>query len=183
MNNIIDGRKVSVDLKNSIKEEIKNNGYTPSLYVIQIGDNKASNIYISNKKKACIEVGIDFNLIKFNDSISEDLVINEIKRLNYDLSVNGIIVQLPLPIGFDAGKIVNTINPIKDVDGLTYQNVGNLCLENDCLVSCTPLGVMELLKYYNVDLKYKNVCIIGRSNLVGKPLIQLLLKEDATVSI
>ena len=90
---------------------------------------------------------------------------------------------MPLPFGFDEGKIINAINPLKDVDGLTYPNVGNLVLENDCLVPCTPLGVMELLKYYKVNLKGKNVCLVGRSNLVGKPLIQLLLKEDATLSI
>lgn len=183
MNNIIDGLKVSLNIKEEIKNQILNENITPSLVVIQIGDNKASNIYIRNKMKACEEVGIKFEHIKFNETISEELVINEIKRLNDDISVNGILVQLPLPLGFDEGKIINTINPLKDVDGLTYQNVGNLVLENDSLVSCTPLGVMELLKAYNVELEGKNVCIIGRSNLVGKPLIQLLLRENATVSI
>lgn len=183
MNNIIDGLKVSLNIKEEIKNQILKENITPSLVVIQVGDNKASNIYIRNKMKACNEVGIKFEHIKFNETISEELVINEIKRLNDDISVNGILVQLPLPLGFDEGKIINTINPLKDVDGLTYQNVGNLVLENDSLVSCTPLGVMELLKAYNVELEGKNVCIIGRSNLVGKPLIQLLLKENATVSI
>lgn len=183
MNNIIDGFKVSLNIKEEIKNKILKENITPSLVVIQIGDNKASNIYIRNKMKACQEVGIKFEHIKFNEAISEELVINEIKRLNDDISVNGILVQLPLPLGFDEGKIINTINPLKDVDGLTYQNVGNLVLENDSLVSCTPLGVMELLKAYNVELEGKNVCIIGRSNLVGKPLIQLLLRENATVSI
>lgn len=183
MNNIIDGLKVSLNIKEEIKNQILKENITPSLVVIQIGDNKASNIYIKNKMKACQEVGIKFEHIKFNETISEELVINEIKRLNDDISVNGILVQLPLPIGFDEGKIINTINPLKDVDGLTYQNVGNLVLENDSLVSCTPLGVMELLKAYGVELEGKNVCIIGRSNLVGKPLIQLLLRENATVSI
>ncbi len=183
MNNIMDGLKVSLDIKNKIKEQIEKEGITPHLAVIQIGDNKASNVYIKNKKKACFDVGISFDHIKFNETISEQLVIDEIKRLNNDISVNGILVQLPLPFGFDEGKIINAINPLKDVDGLTYPNVGNLVLENDCLVPCTPLGVMELLKYYKVNLKGKNVCLVGRSNLVGKPLIQLLLKEDATLSI
>lgn len=183
MNNIMDGKKASLKLKESLKKEIELGNLTPSLAVIQVGDNKSSNIYVRNKKKACEEVGIKFINLKFNETISEDVIINEISRLNNDISVNGIIVQLPLPDGFDSGRIINAINPIKDVDGLTYQNVGNLVLENDCLVSCTPLGVMELLKMYNVNLKYKNVCIVGRSNLVGKPLIQLLLQEDATVSI
>ena len=183
MNNIMDGLRVSLDIKNKIKEQIEKEGITPHLAVIQIGDNKASNVYIKNKKKACFDVGISFDHIKFNETISEKLVIDEIKRLNNDISVNGILVQLPLPFGFDEGKIINAINPLKDVDGLTYPNVGNLVLENDCLVPCTPLGVMELLKYYKVNLKGKNVCLVGRSNLVGKPLIQLLLKEDATLSI
>lgn len=183
MNNIIDGIKISTQIRKEIKETISESKITPALAVIQVGDNKASSIYIKNKKKACEEVGIKFEHIKFNDTISEELVINEIKRLNNDMSINGILVQLPLPIGFDEGKIINTINPVKDVDGLTYQNVGNLVLENDCLVPCTPLGVMELLKAYNVPLSSKNVCLVGRSNLVGKPLIQLLLRQDATLSI
>ena len=183
MNNIIDGIKISTEIRKDIKQIINETKITPSLAVIQVGDNKASSIYIKNKKKACEEVGIRFEHIKFNDTISEELVINEIKRLNNDISINGILVQLPLPLGFDEGKIINTISPVKDVDGLTYQNVGNLVLENDCLVPCTPLGVMELLKAYNVRLSGKNVCLVGRSNLVGKPLIQLLLRKDATLSI
>lgn len=183
MNNIMDGRLVSTILKNRLKNKIAENNLTPSLVVIQVGDNKASNIYIRNKKKACEEVGITFNHIRFPETISEDLIINEIKRLNNDISVNGIIVQLPLPDGFDEGKIINEIKPVKDVDGLTYQNVGNLVLENECLVSCTPLGVMELLKHYNVNLEGKNVVIVGRSNLVGKPLVQLFLQKNASVTI
>ena len=183
MNNIIDGIKISTEIRKDIKQIINETKITPALAVIQVGDNKASSIYIKNKKKACEEVGIRFEHIKFNDTISEELVINEIKRLNNDISINGILVQLPLPLGFDEGKIINTISPVKDVDGLTYQNVGNLVLENDCLVPCTPLGVMELLKAYNVRLSGKNVCLVGRSNLVGKPLIQLLLRNDATLSV
>lgn len=183
MNNIIDGIKISTQIRKEIKETISESKITPALAVIQVGDNKASSIYIKNKKKACEEVGIRFEHIKFNDTISEELIINEIKRLNNDISINAILVQLPLPYGFDEGRIINTINPVKDVDGLTYQNVGNLVLENDCLVPCTPLGVMELLKAYNVSLSSKNVCLVGRSNLVGKPLIQLLLRQDATLSI
>lgn len=183
MNNIIDGTKISIVLRKNVKDLIKKENITPKLAVIQVGDNKASEVYIKNKRKACEDVGISFEYIKFNETISEELIISEIKRLNNDISVNGILVQLPLPAGFDEGKIINTIDPVKDVDGLTYQNVGNLVLENDCLVPCTPLGVMELLKAYNVDLTSKNVCLVGRSNLVGKPLIQLLLRQNATLSI
>lgn len=183
MNNIIDGVGASLVLRKNIKKEIEKNGFTPCLAVIQIGDNKASKIYVKNKQKACEDALIKFIDIKFPDTISEEVVIDEIRRLNNDISVNGILVQLPLPFGFDEGKIINTIDPLKDVDGLTYPNVGNLVLENECLVSCTPMGVMELLKMYNVKLSGKNVCIVGRSNLVGKPLIQLLLREDATISV
>ena len=183
MNNIMDGKALSLKIKEELKKEIEENNLTPSLTLIQIGDNKASEVYIRNKKKACLEVGINFDLIKFSDTISEDVVINEIKRLNDDINVNGILVQLPLPDGFNTSKIINSISPLKDVDGLTYENVGNLVLEQECLVSCTPLGVITMLEYYNVDLKGKNVCIVGRSNLVGKPLIQLFLQKDATVSV
>ncbi len=183
MYKIMDGVETSRNLRERLKGEIETDLLTPSLTVIQIGNNKASNIYVRNKKRACEEVGINFNSLKFEDTIGQDVVIKEIERLNNDISVNGIIVQLPLPNGFDEGKIINSIDSVKDVDGLTYKNVGNLVLENDCLVSCTPLGVMELLKTYNVALEGKNVVIIGRSNLVGKPLIQLLLHRNATVSI
>lgn len=183
MNNIMDGVGASLTLKKKIANEIKQKNLTPCLAVIQVGDNKASDIYVRNKNKACYMVGIKFINIKLPDTISEDLIISEIERLNLDDNVNGILVQLPLPPCFDEGRIINAISPVKDVDGLTYPNVGNLVLENECLVSCTPMGVMELLDMYNVSLKGKNACIVGRSNLVGKPLIQLLLARDATVSI
>ena len=183
MNNMMDGVGASLTLKKKIANEIKQKNLTPCLAVIQVGDNKTSDIYVRNKNKACDMVGIKFINIKLPDTISEDLIISEIERLNLDDNVNGILVQLPLPPCFDEGRIINTISPVKDVDGLTYPNVGNLVLENECLVSCTPMGVMELLDMYNVSLKGKNACIVGRSNLVGKPLIQLLLARDATVSI
>ena len=183
MNNIIDGMMISTKIKDSLRKKIKINNIKPNLTVIQIGNDSASNVYIKNKKIACEYVGIDFNLIKFNDYVQENEVISTIKELNNNKDVNGIIIQLPIPDNLDAYKIINTILPVKDVDGLTYKNVGNLVLGKDCLVSCTPLGIMELLKEYNVNLSGKNVCIVGRSNLVGKPLIQLLLNKDATVSI
>lgn len=183
MNNIMDGVLASQKLRRKIKEEIENTKITPTLAVIKVGDNKASEVYVRNKKRACEEVGINFVGIDFPDTISQDAVIAEVRRLNNDISINGILVQLPLPNGFNEGVIINEIDPVKDVDGLTYTNVGNLVLENECLTSCTPMGVMELLSMYNVELNGKDVCIVGRSNLVGKPLIQLLLQQDATVSI
>ncbi|MEG2351096.1 MAG: tetrahydrofolate dehydrogenase/cyclohydrolase catalytic domain-containing protein [Bacilli bacterium] len=183
MNNVIDGKETSKKIKQELKEKIKSQNIFSSLAVVQIGNNASSNIYVRNKKSVCEELGIAFKLIKFDEAIAQDLVIIEINKLNNDPLINGIIVQLPLPKGFNEGEIINTIIPIKDVDGLTYTNVGNLSLENECLVSCTPLGVMALLKNYQVNLTSKNVVIVGRSNLVGKPLIQLLLKENATVTI
>ena len=183
MNNIIDGRILSEKIRKNIKEKIEKDKMVPSLVVIQIGDDAASSIYIKNKKKACENVGIKFSHILFNSEMSQDVIINEIKRLNEDISVNGIIVQLPIPKTFDVAKIINTISPVKDVDGLTYENVGNLVLENECIVPSTALGIITILDEYKIDLRRKNVCVIGRSNLVGKPLIQLLLQKDATVSI
>lgn len=179
---IMDGKYVSDTIKEDIRQDISNNKINPSLTVIQVGDNPSSNIYIKNKEKACIKVGIKFNLLKYL-SITEEELIEIIKKLNNDDKVNGIIVQLPLPDNFNTNKIINAINPIKDVDGLTSINVGNLVLGNDSLVSCTPLGIIKLLKFYDINLEGKKVTIIGRSNLVGKPLISLLLKENASVSV
>ena len=183
MDNIIDGVKLSLSIKESIKKEIESKKINPCLAVIQIGDNKASNVYIRNKEKSCSNVGIEFKHIKFDSSISEEIVIKEIEKLNSDDNVNGILVQLPLPDGFDEGKIINKIDPVKDVDGLTYTNVGNLVLQNECLIPCTAHGVIEMLKMYNVLIEGKNVCLVGRSNLVGKPLMQLLLRENATLTV
>ena len=158
MDNIIDGVKLSLSIKESIKKEIESKKINPCLAVIQIGDNKASNVYIRNKEKACSNVGIEFKHIKFDSSISEEIVIKEIEKLNSDDNVNGILVQLPLPGGFDEGKIINRIDPVKDVDGLTYTNVGNLVLQNECLIPCTAHGVIEMLKMSDVLIEGKNVC-------------------------
>lgn len=179
---IMDGRKVSNVIKEEIKQDILDNNLTPSLTVIQVGDNPSSNVYIKNKEKACEKVGINFNLLKYLE-ISEEDLIETINKLNENKNVNGIIIQLPLPDNFNTNKILNSISPLKDVDGLTTINVGNLVLGNDTLISCTPLGIIKLLKYYNISLEGKKVTIIGRSNLVGKPLISLLLRENASVSV
>ena len=183
MNNIIDGKKVSEKEKENLKQDILENNLSPSLAVIQVGDNKASNVYVRNKKRACEYVGIKFSELKFPENIEEYILIDEIKKLNNNDDIDGIIVQLPLPSNLDAKKIVNYIDPLKDVDGLTYENVGNLVVGNDCLVSCTPSGVMRLLDEYNVDVSGKNVCIVGRSALVGIPLMHLMLNQDATVTV
>jgi len=183
INKIIDGKKVSASIKEKLANEIKNLLIKPTLVVIQVGDNPASNVYVKNKEKAALNIGMNFNHIKFDENISEEEIIEEIENLNNDNNIHGIIVQLPLPKHLDSKKIINKINPTKDVDGLTELNLGKLVNDEDCLTSCTPTGVMELLKEYNIDLKGKHAVIVGRSTLVGKPLIHMLLKEDATVTV
>jgi len=183
MNNIIDGKKIRDEIIEEIKHEIKHYMIKPCLAVIQIGDDPASNTYIKAKEKACNETGIYFKHIKFTEKAKEIEVINKILELNNDEYVHGILLQLPLPEGFNADKLINYIARNKDVDGLTDINLGKLFNNKNGMISCTPQGIMELLKKEEVDVSGKNVTIIGRSNLVGKPLIGLLLNKDATVTI
>ena len=180
---IIDGKECSKILKEKLKSDISAFEDKLGLVDIQIGNDAASSIYIENKKKASENIGINFYHIHFEDGTSEDKIINKIIELNNDETIHGILIQLPLPNGYDEKKLINYIDPNKDVDGLTKLNIGNLFLNNKCLTSCTPSGVIELLKYKNIELKGKHVVIVGRSNLVGKPLIQLFLNEDATVTV
>ena len=183
MNKIIDGKLISSKIKEKIKEKIQNLDVKPTLVVIQVGNNEASNVYVKNKKNAAINVGMNFNHIHFEETINEQEIIKTIEKLNKDNTVNGIIVQLPLPHHLNSNKIINHINPIKDVDGLTTINLGKLFNDEECLTSCTPAGIIELLKAYNIKLEGKCVTIVGRSTLVGKPLIHMLLKENATVVV
>lgn len=180
---IINGKECSTILRNELKKEIEKFETKPGLVDIQIGNDEASNIYIASKKKAAENLGINFHHVHFENGTSEEEIINKILELNNDNSINGILIQLPLPKGYDEKKLINYINPDKDVDGLTELNMGKLFLEKNCLVSCTPSGVLELLKYKNIKIKGKHVVIVGRSNLVGKPLIELFLKANATVTI
>ncbi|MBP3920684.1 MAG: bifunctional 5,10-methylenetetrahydrofolate dehydrogenase/5,10-methenyltetrahydrofolate cyclohydrolase [Bacilli bacterium] len=180
---IIDGRKFKNEILDELKVQIKQCMIKPCLAVIQIGDDSASNTYIKAKEKACNDVGIYFKYIKFDDKVKEIEVINKIIELNNDDYVNGILIQLPLPNRFDEDKLINYISRNKDVDGLTYTNLGKLFNNKNTLVSCTPQGIIELLKREKIDISGKNVTIVGRSKLVGKPLIGLLLNEDATVTI
>ncbi|MEG0826015.1 MAG: bifunctional 5,10-methylenetetrahydrofolate dehydrogenase/5,10-methenyltetrahydrofolate cyclohydrolase [Bacilli bacterium] len=180
---ILDGKMCSQIIKDKLKKEIQTFKITPKLIDIQIGDNEASEIYIANKAKAAMSVGIDFECIRFTNNNTELEIINKIEELNKDDKVFGILIQLPIHPKFNYKKIVNAISFKKDVDGLTDINVGKLNNNNDGLVSCTPLGIIELLKYYKIELLGKNVVIVGRSNLVGKPLINLFLNEDATLTI
>ncbi len=183
MSKIIDGKKLKEEIIDSLKKEVKHFMIKPCLAVIQIGDDPASNTYIKAKAKACDEIGIYFKHIKFTEETKEIEVINKIIELNNDEYVHGILLQLPLPDGFNADKLINYIARNKDVDGLTDINLGKLYNNKPCLISCTPQGIMKLLEHENIDLEGKNVTIVGRSNLVGKPLIGLMLNKNATVTV
>jgi methylenetetrahydrofolate dehydrogenase (NADP+)/methenyltetrahydrofolate cyclohydrolase len=183
MEKIINGKQLSSKIKEDLKKEIETFDFKPTLAVIQVGNDPASEVYVGAKKKASLEVGINFKHLKYEDTISENEIIKKINELNLDSEVNGILVQLPLPKHIDSKSVINAINSNKDVDGLTDINVGKLVNNKDCLISCTPLGVFELLKEYKVEIESKHVVIIGKSNLVGKPLISLFLNEGATVTV
>lgn len=182
MNNI-DGKLISSKVKEELKAEIKTYMIKPCLAVIQIGDDEASNVYIKAKEKACNEVGIYLKHVKFDENAREIEVINKIIELNNDEYVHGILLQLPIPPRFNEEKLINYIARNKDVDGLTDINVGKLMNNKKCLISCTPQGIMKILEEMNVEISGKNVVIVGRSKLVGKPLISLFLNNDATVTV
>ncbi|MBE6138506.1 MAG: bifunctional methylenetetrahydrofolate dehydrogenase/methenyltetrahydrofolate cyclohydrolase FolD [Firmicutes bacterium] len=180
---IMDGKELSRKIREEIRTEVKSYMIKPCLAVIQIGDDPASNVYVASKEKACNEAGIYFKHIKYSEDTREKEIINKIVEMNNDEYVNGILLQLPIPEKYNSERIINYIARNKDVDGLTDINVGKLLNNKKCLVSCTPQGIMELMKHYQIDLEGKNVVIVGRSNLVGKPLISLFLNHNATVSI
>ena len=179
----IDGKIISTKIKEELKAEIKTYMIKPCLAVIQIGNDEASNVYISAKQKACSEVGIYLKRIKFDEDSREIEIINKIIELNNDEYVHGILLQLPIPEKFNEEKLINYISRNKDVDGLTDINVGKLINNKKCLVSCTPQGIIKLLEESGVSIPGKNVVIVGRSKLVGKPLISLFLNNDATVTV
>jgi len=184
---IIDGKKQAEIIRNEIKKEIsdlkKKSGKTPSLTVILIGDFAPSLIYVKNKEKSAREVGINSEIIKYPKNVSEKDILEKIKELNKNDEISGILVQLPLPSQISKEKIINAINPSKDVDGFNPVNVGNLSSGYDSIVPCTPLGCLLLIKNIESNLAGKHAVIIGRSNLNGKPMAQLLLKENCTVTI
>ena len=183
---IISGLEVSSKIKEDLISKVQTlnkNGIYPCLCTILVGDDPASTIYVRNKHRACSEVGIQTKDHKIDSSIEEKKLIELIKSLNEDPSIHGILMQLPLPPHINQFNVINAINPKKDVDGLTYYNAGLLLNKRPTFIPCTPLGVMELLKYYNIELKGKDVVIVNRSILVGKPIALLLLDKDATVMI
>ena len=184
---IIDGKKEAEIIRNEIKKEIsdlkKKSGKAPSLTVILIGDFAPSLIYVKNKEKSAREVGINSEIIRYPKNVSEKDILEKIEELNKNDEISGILVQLPLPSQISKEKIINAINPSKDVDGFNPINVGNLSSGYDSIVPCTPLGCLLLIKKIEPNLAGKHAVIIGRSNLNGKPMAQLLLKENCTVTI
>ena len=184
---IIDGKKEAAILREEIKNEIaqlkKKTNKVPGLTVILIGEFAPSQIYVRNKEKNSKEVGINSNVLKYPSDVSEEEILNKIEELNKDKNISGILVQLPLPDQISKEKIINAIDPLKDVDGFNPVNVGNLASGYKAIVPCTPLGCLLLIKKVEKNLSGKHAVIIGRSNLNGKPMAQLLLKENCTVTI
>lgn len=179
---LIDGKQLQSEMKSFLKEKIALIEDKLKLVVIQVGDDYASSVYVKNKEKLCNELGILFEHLKY-DSITENDLILKIEELNNDKSVTGILLQLPLPFDINESRVIDAISPLKDVDGLTSSNIGNLFSFTDGLVSCTALGIMEILKSIDVCFESANVVIVGRSKLVGIPLMGLLLEKNATVSV
>lgn len=180
---IIDGKKTAQKIRSELKLEIQNLKIKPELRVILVGNNPASQIYVKNKEKYASEVGIKSETIRLPEDITEEKLLKQIKKLNKNKHINGILVQLPLPSHINEFSVINAIAPEKDVDGFTIYNKGLLSIGKPALTPCTPLGIIELLKQYKIKIASKNAVVIGRSNIVGKPMAQLLLNEDATVTI
>lgn len=186
MAQIIDGKAISTAIKDELKEKVaklKSEGENICLAVIQVGEDPASSVYVRNKKNACAYIGIDSLAYELPDSTTQEELLELIEKLNADKKVNGILVQLPLPSHIDEDTVIKTIAPLKDVDGFHPQSVGALSIGQPGFVSCTPAGVIELLKRSGVEIAGKECVVIGRSNIVGKPMAQLLLKENGTVTI
>ena len=184
---LIDGKKIAAELRKELKEEVSNLKIkykkVPGLSVILIGDLAPSQIYVKNKEKSAIEVGLKSNIMKYPDTVKEKVILDKIDELNKDETVSGILVQLPLPNHIDKQKVIEMIDPLKDVDGFHPTNVGNLSSGYQSMIPCTPLGCYLLIKNIESNLNGKKAVIIGRSNLNGKPMAQLLLKENCTVTI
>ncbi|MBQ6814885.1 MAG: bifunctional methylenetetrahydrofolate dehydrogenase/methenyltetrahydrofolate cyclohydrolase FolD [Lachnospiraceae bacterium] len=183
---IIDGKKISTEIKDETKEKVaklKEQGVEISLAVVQVGDNPASCVYVRNKKKACEYVGIKSVSHELPEETTEAELLDLIDKLNNDDSINGILVQLPLPKHMDENKVIDAISPYKDVDGFHLMNVGALSTGQKGFISCTPYGIIQLLKRSNIEIAGKNCVVIGRSNIVGKPMAMLLLRENGTVTV
>ena len=181
--NILDGKEVRKSILDKLKKELNSIDKTLGLAVIQIGNDDASNVYIKQKEKMTRELGYYFKHYKLDNDVEENTVLALIDNLNNDDSIDGILVQMPIPNHLDSNIIQNRIDPNKDVDGLTDINAGKLVHNKACLIPCTPLGIVEILKYYNINIDGANIVVVGRSNLVGKPIANLLTNYNATVTV
>lgn len=183
---IINGKELAQKIRKELKkecDELKKNGINPKLAVIMVGDDPASKVYVRNKSRACEDVGIDYEEYILKDETTQEELIELIKKLNNDKKINGILLQSPIPKHLNINEAFKAITYIKDVDGFTPSNVGKLCIGEDTFISCTPFGVMKMFEEYNIDLTGKEIVILGRSNIVGKPLIQCCLQKNATVTV
>lgn len=186
MAQLIDGKAIAAQIKKELKEQVaalKEQGREVSLAVIQVGEDKASSVYVNNKKKACEYIGIRSLSYHLPEEVSEEELLKLINTLNQDDAVNGILVQLPVPKHIDEDRVIKAIDPKKDVDGFHPQSVGALSIGQPGFVSCTPAGIIELLKRSNVEITGKECVVVGRSNIVGKPMALLLLRENGTVTV
>lgn len=186
MAEILDGKMVAKKIKENLRkevEELKQNGITPKLAVIMVGNDSASKIYVKNKSIACQEVGIEYEEYLLNEDTSMNELLELIDKLNKDKNINGILLQSPIPRGLDINEAFKAITPEKDVDGFNPCNVGKLCLGQETFISCTPYGIIRLLEEYGINIEGKDAVVVGRSNIVGKPMMQCLLNKNATVTI
>ena len=183
---IIDGKELAKKIRQNLKtecDELKRKGIQPKLAVIMVGDNPASKIYVRNKSKACEEVGIEYEEHILQENITQQELNELIQKLNQNESISGILLQSPIPKHLDINQAFKTITYIKDVDGFTPSSVGKLVIGEDTFISCTPYGIIKMFEEYNIDLKGKNVVIVGRSNIVGKPIAACCLNKNATVTV
>lgn len=183
---IMDGKALASKTREELKQkvdELNSKGIFPKLAVIMVGEDPGSKIYVRNKSKACEEVGIEFEEHLLNADIKMEELLNLIDNLNNREDIHGILLQSPIPSHLDINLAFRSIKPEKDVDGFNPVNVGKLCLNQDCFVSCTPFGILKMLEEYNIEIEGKHAVIIGRSNIVGKPMLQCLLNKNATVTV
>ena len=183
MAELINGKKLAKEIRLKLKEKVEKENLKPKLAVILCGDNEASKVYVRNKSKACNEVGIEFEEYLLPSSTSQKELLSLIDSLNENDNIDGILLQSPIPKGLDIEEAFERILPEKDVDGFNPYNVGRLCIGQDCFIPCTPFGIMKMFEKYNIDLEGKKAVVVGRSNIVGKPMAQCLLSKNATVTI
>ena len=186
MANIIDGKELAKNIRLGLKkdvEELKSNGINPKLAVIMVGEDKASKVYVKNKSKACEEIGVEYEEYLLDENTTMDSLLDLIDDLNEREDIDAILLQSPIPKNLDINMAFQRIKPEKDVDGFNPINAGKLSLNQDCFVSCTPYGIIKMLEQYDIKIEGANAVIIGRSNIVGKPLIQCLLNKNATVTV